>query len=323
MLGTLTFGRLLSSVGRMTTWSTSDIPDQIGRTVIVTGANSGLGLVTATVLAGRGAKVVLAVRNAASGERAADEIRSTTPHADVKVRNLDLASLTSVRGFAERIASEYERIDLLVNNAGLVILGPRRTTEDGFELHLGTNYLGHFALTGLLLPLMARSDGARVVSLSSISHKGAHLDFDDLMFERHWNASAAYGASKLATTCFGIEFDRRLRASESPVTSVLAHPGVSRSNLVARAWADRGWIGRIATGLFLSLSTQSTEQGALSQIRASTAPDVRGGAFYGPDGRNERRGDPVEVEASDEALDPSVGQRLWAVSESLTGVSFP
>ncbi|MBE1875698.1 oxidoreductase [Myceligenerans pegani] len=306
----------------MTAWSTSDIPDQSGRTAIVTGANSGLGLVTATELARRGARVILAVRNVTSGEEAADTIRSAAPRAEVSVRNLDLASLASVRSFAEH-AAELDRVDLLVNNAGVVILGPRRTTADGFELHLGTNHLGHFALTGLLLPFLERGDRPRVVSLSSISHKPAHLDFDDLMFERRWDASAAYGASKLATTTFGIELDRRLRASGSPVISVLAHPGVSRSNLVPRAWADRGWIGRIATGLFLSLSTQPTEQGALPQLRATTAPDAHGGQFFGPSGRNERRGDAIEVQASDEALDPRVGQQLWAASEDLTGVSYP
>ncbi|RCK69403.1 SDR family NAD(P)-dependent oxidoreductase [Desertihabitans brevis] len=307
----------------MTAWSTSDIPDQSGRTAIVTGANSGLGLVTATELARHGARVVLAVRNTTSGEEAADQIRSAVPHAEVFVHTLDLASLDSVRSFAERAAHELDRVDLLVNNAGVVVLGPRRTTADGFELHLGTNHLGHFALTGLLLPLLERGRRPRVVSLSSISHKPAHVDFDDLMFERRWDASAAYGASKLATTAFGIELDRRLRANGSPVLSTLAHPGVSRSNLVPRAWADRGWIGRIASSLFLSVSTQPTEQGALPQLRAATALDVRGGEFYGPSGRNERRGDAIEVEASSEALDPAVGTRLWETSERLTGVSFP
>ncbi|GAB3207212.1 SDR family NAD(P)-dependent oxidoreductase [Marinactinospora endophytica] len=288
----------------------------------MTGANSGLGLVTATELSRHGARVVLAVRNTEAGENAARTIRSTVPRADVTVRALDLASLDSVRGFAERVAGDLDRVDLLVNNAGVVILGPRRITADGFELHLGTNQLGHFALTGLLLPLLERGRESRVVSLSSISHKPAHLDFEDLMFERRWDASAAYGASKLATTAFGIELDRRLRAAGSPVISVLAHPGVSRSNLVPRAWAERGWVGRIATSLFLTLSTQPTEQGALPQLRAATASDVQGGQFFGPGGRNERRGDPVEVKASTEALDPLVGQRLWAVSEALTGVSY-
>ncbi len=294
----------------------------MGRTAIVTGANSGLGLVTATELSRHGAHVIMAVRNTEAGEDAARTIRSTVPRADVTVRALDLASLDSVRRFAERATDELGRVDLLVNNAGVVILGRRRTTADGFELHMGTNHLGHFALTGLLFPLLERGREPRVVSLSSITHKRAHLVFEDLMFERRWNVPAAYGRSKLANTAFGIELDRRLRATGSPVISVLAHPGVSRSNLTPRAWSEWGRLGRIAAGLSLALSTQSTEQGTLPQLRAATAPDVQGGQFFGPSGRNERRGDPIEVEASAEARDPLVGQRLWAASETLTGVSY-
>lgn len=306
----------------MPSWSTSDIPDQTGRTAIVTGANSGLGLVTAVELARHGAGVVLAVRNVEAGEDAARTIRAAVPDAAVSVRALDLACLDSVRGFAKRVADELDRVDLLVNNAGLVMLGPRRTTADGFELHFGTNHLGHHALTGLLLPLLERGRGPRVVSLSSITHKTAHLDFDDLMGERRWNAAAAYGASKLANTAFGIELDRRLRAAGSPVASVLAHPGMSRSNLAPRAWSERGRFGAIVAGLFLLVSTQPTERGALPQLRAATAPDVPGGRFYGPSRRKERRGDAVEVAASAEARDPAVGRRLWAASEALTGVSY-
>lgn len=294
----------------------------MGRTAIVTGANSGLGLVTATELSRHGAHVIMAVRNTEAGEDAARTIRSTVPRADVTVRALDLASLDSVRRFAERATDELGRVDLLVNNAGVVILGRRRTTADGFELHMGTNHLGHFALTGLLLPLLERGHEPRIVSLSSITHKPARLVFQDLMFERRWNVPAAYGASKLANTVFGIELDRRLRATGSPIISVLAHPGVSRSNLTPRAWSEWGRIGRIAAALSLALSTQPTEQGALPQLRAATAPDVRGGQFFGPSGRRERRGDPIEVEASTEARDPLVGQRLWAASETLTGVSY-
>ena len=229
----------------MSTWTAADIPDQSGRTAIVTGANSGLGLVTATELARHGADVILAVRNTTAGETAAHSIRAENPDATVSVRQLDLASLDSVRAFAARVSDELDRVDLLVNNAGLVILGDRQTTRDGFELHFGTNHLGHFALTGRLLPLLERGQSPRVVSLSSLSHKGAHLDFNDLMFERTWDASAAYGASKLANTIFGIELDRRLRAAGSPIISVLAHPGVSRSNLTPRAWENRGVVGKL------------------------------------------------------------------------------
>jgi NAD(P)-dependent dehydrogenase (short-subunit alcohol dehydrogenase family) len=306
----------------MTKWKAADIPDQTGVTAIVTGANSGLGLVTATELARHGADVILAVRNTAAGMDAAQAIRAAAPGAKVTVREVDLASLASIRGFAARLADEYTAIDLLVNNAGLVILGPRRTTADGFELHLGTNMLGPFALTGLLLPTIARStQRPRVVSLSSLSHKPARIDFGDLMWEHRYDASAAYGASKLATTVFGIELDRRLRAAGSPVVSVLAHPGLSRSNLTVRAWQDRGRLGRLAAQAFL-LSTQSTERGALPQLYAATAPTVEGGQFLGPDGRAERRGDVTEVRPAPQATDPATGRTLWEAAQKLTGVTY-
>ncbi|MFI2365497.1 oxidoreductase [Promicromonospora sp. NPDC019610] len=305
----------------MNPWNTSDIPDQTGRLAVVTGANSGLGRVTATELARHGADVVLAVRNVAAGEDAARAIAAAVPGAKLRVRALDLASLASVRAFAARTAEELGQIDLLVNNAGLVLLGPRRTTSDGFELHLGTNMLGHFALTGLLLPLLARGDAPRVVSLSSITHKTAHLDFDDLMAERDYRASPAYGASKLATTVFGVELDRRLRAAGSPVLSTLAHPGLSGTNLTPRAWEDRGRAGRWAARLGL-LVTQSVERGALPQLHAATAAGVRGGQFFGPAGFREVRGRVAEVRASAEATDPAVGRRLWTTAQELTGVTY-
>ena len=306
----------------MNTWTAADIPDQSGRTAIVTGANSGLGLVTATELARHGADVILAVRNTTAGETAADGIRTAYPGATVSVRQLDLASLDSVRAFADRVSGELDRIDLLVNNAGLVILGDRQTTSDGFELHFGTNHLGHFALTGMLLPLLERGQSPRVVSLSSLSHKGAHLDFNDLMFEKTWDASAAYGASKLADTVFAIELDRRLRAAGSSIISTLAHPGVSRSNLTPRAWENRGVVGKLTAAAYAAMNTQPTEQGALPQLYAATAEGVRGGQFFGPDGNNEQRGNPAEVQPTAEAGDPSVGQRLWEVSERLTHVNY-
>jgi NAD(P)-dependent dehydrogenase (short-subunit alcohol dehydrogenase family) len=287
------------------------------KNAIVTGANSGLGLTTATELARRGTHVVLAVRNTEAGRQAAREIGG-----DVEVRELDLASLASVRAFAAALAADFPAIDLLVNNAGLVLLGPRRTTADGFELHLGTNMLGHFALTGLLIANLAAAENARVVSLSSITHKNAHLDFDDLMFERNYRSSPAYGRSKLATTVFGIELDRRLRAAGSPILSVLAHPGLTRTNLTPRAWEHRGRLGRVIASAGL-LMTQSVEQGAQPQLTAATAPGVRGGQFFGPAGLWETRGRVTEARLSREATDPAVGQRLWAAAQELTGVTYP
>ncbi|KOX28179.1 short-chain dehydrogenase [Saccharothrix sp. NRRL B-16348] len=300
----------------MTGWTADRIPDQHGRVAVVTGANSGLGLVTAAELARHGAHVVLAVRDTAAGQRAARRIGG-----DVEVRELDLASLDSVRVFAAKLAADHPAIDLLVNNAGVVLLGPRRTTADGFELHLGTNLLGHFALTGLLLDALAAGREARVVGLSSITHKNAHLDFDDLMFERGYRAAPAYGRSKLATTVFGVELDRRLRAAGSPTRSVLAHPGLTRTNLTPRAWEHRGRLGRVIARLGLAV-TQSVEQGALPQLRAATEPGVPGGRFYGPSRLWETRGPVAEARLSAEAADPAVGARLWAAAEKLTGVSY-
>ncbi|MFD0311413.1 oxidoreductase [Streptomyces sp. NPDC127119] len=300
----------------MTGWTADRIPDQHGRVAVVTGANSGLGLVTATELARRGAHVVLAVRNTNAGEEAARRIGG-----DVEVRELDLASLGSVRAFATGLTADHPAIDLLVNNAGLVLLGPRRTSVDGFELQLGTNMLGHFALTGLLLDRLAAAREPRVVSLSSITHKSAHLDFDDLMFERAYRAAPAYGRSKLATTVFGLELDRRLRAAGSPIVSTLAHPGLTRTNLTPRAWEHRGRFGQLIAWVGL-LATQSVEQGALPQLRAATEPGLRGGQFFGPSALGETRGRVSDARLSREATDPAVGKRLWAAAEELTGVSY-
>ncbi|MFF0308886.1 oxidoreductase [Streptosporangium sp. NPDC004379] len=300
----------------MTGWTADHVPDQHGRIAVVTGANSGLGLITATELARHGAHVVLAVRNTAAGEETARRIGG-----DVEVRELDLASLDSVRAFAAKLAADHSVIDLLVNNAGVVLLGPRRTSADGFELQLGTNMLGHFALTGLLLNRLAAARRSRVVSLSSITHKNAHLDFDDLMFERDYRAAPAYGRSKLATTIFGVELDRRLRAAGLPIVSTLAHPGLTRTNLTPRAWEHRGRFGQMIARLGL-LVTQSVEQGALPQLRAATEPGVRGGQFFGPSRLWETRGPVTEARLSREAADPAVGKRLWAAAEELTGVSY-
>ncbi|NUO98162.1 MAG: SDR family oxidoreductase [Nonomuraea sp.] len=300
----------------MTGWTADRIPDQHGRVAVVTGANSGLGLATVTELARHGAHVVLAVRDTAAGQEAARRLDG-----DVEVRELDLACLDSVRAFAAKLAADHPAIDLLVNNAGVVLLGPRRTSADGFELQFGTNMLGHFALTGLLLGQLAAAGQARVVSLSSITHKNAHLDFDDLMFERGYRAAPAYGRSKLATTVFGLELDRRLRAAGSPIVSALAHPGLTRTNLTPRAWEHRGRFGRLIARLGL-LATQPVEQGALPQLRAATDPGVRGGQFFGPSGLWETRGRVTEARLSREAADPAVGERLWAAAQDLTGVSY-
>lgn len=299
-------------------WGPADIPDLRHKVAVVTGANSGLGFATVMELARHGAHVIMTARDPEKGKAAAARIRDAVPRARLEVRELDLASLSSVRTFGAAVADDLPRIDVLVNNAGLVLLGERHVTADGFELHLGTNHLGHFALTGLLLPVLERAEAARVVSLSSIVHKPARMDFGNLMFERDYDPRVAYGRSKLATTMFGLEFDRRLREARSPITSVLAHPGVSRSNLLTRAFSTRGRVSR-TLGSLQVLLTQPVARGVLPQLYAATGPGVTGGRFFGPSGFMEARGHLAEVRPSEAALD---GLRLWTESEALTGVSF-
>ena len=297
-------------------WTADEIPDQTGRLAIVTGANSGLGRVTALELARHGAEVVVTCRSVEKGEEAAEEIRSAASGPEPRVEELDLASLDSVRAFASRFANEP--VDLLVNNAG-VMMCPRETTEDGFERQLGTNHLGHFALTGLLLDSLARAKAARVVTVSSIEHRGGRIDFDDLQLEDGYDPRGSYQRSKLANALFAVELDRRLRAAESSVTSVFAHPGYSDTNL-----QRTGPTGLMRGVLEIGnrLLAQSAEQGALPQLYAATAADVEGGDYIGPDGWREMRGHPTKVKARRAAYDPELGERLWRVSEELTGVGY-
>ncbi|MEA2124031.1 MAG: hypothetical protein QOI80_813, partial [Solirubrobacteraceae bacterium] len=233
-----------------------------------------------------------------------------------RVSELDLSSLESVRRFAAEHSSRP--LDLLVNNAG-VMMTPRRTTSDGFELQLGTNHLGHFALTGLLLDALGRSESARVVTVSSNEHKGGRIDFDDLQLEHSYSPRDSYQRSKLANAVFAVELDRRLRAAGSPVISVFAHPGYSATNL-----QSTGPTGLLKTVLAVGnrVFAQSAERGALPQLYAATAPGVEGGDYYGPDGRAEMRGFPKQVKAIPDAYDPALGARLWDVSEGLTGVRY-
>jgi NAD(P)-dependent dehydrogenase (short-subunit alcohol dehydrogenase family) len=299
-------------------FTTEHIPDQTGRTVIITGANSGLGKVSSLELARKGAIVVMAVRNSTKGTEVANDMKHHIPDADIRVRKLDLSSLASVRTFAEMIGSEFPALDTLINNAG-VMRTPYLKTADGFEMQLGTNYLGHFALTSLLLPLLQKGDQPRVVTVSSTEHKPGHMHFDDLMSEKRYAPRRAYQQSKLANTLFGLELDRRLRAIHSPIISVLAHPGVSATNLVTSG--PTGFSGAMVK-LISNMLSQPVEQGALPQLYAATAPDVRGGDFYGPSGMQEMRGPVTKVHASDEAKNPEVAQRLWHISEALTGVQL-
>jgi NAD(P)-dependent dehydrogenase (short-subunit alcohol dehydrogenase family) len=297
-------------------WTADEIPDQGGRVAIVTGANSGLGLVTALELARHGAEVVVASRGVEKGEAAAKEIAAVAGGPKPRVLPLDLASLDSVRGFAQEFSGQ--RVDLLVNNAG-VMMTPRQTTSDGFELQLGTNHLAHFALTGLLLDALERSDSARIVTLSSNEHKGGRIDFDDLQQERSYSPRGSYQRSKLANAVFAVELDRRLRAGGSRAISVFAHPGYSATNLQSSGPTG---LAKALMAVSNRLVAQSAERGALPTLYAATAPGVEGGDYYGPDGRGEMRGFPMKVEAIAAAYDAEIGLRLWEVSEELTGVRY-
>ena len=302
----------------MSAWSANQIPDQSGRLAVVTGANSGLGLETARALAAAGATVVITARDRAKGEAARERITAETPDATVEARVLDLAALESVRGFAAGIAADHPRIDMLINNAG-VMMPPRGETVDGFELQFGTNHLGHFALTGLLLEPLAAVGGARVVTVSSLEHKPGRIHFDDLQSESKYSSRGAYQQSKFANAVFGLELDRRLRAAGSPVISVLAHPGYSATNL-----QTSGPPFPVSALLRISnaLIAQSASKGALPQLYAATAPGVEGGEFIGPDGFMEARGTPTEVQPVKRARDEQTARRLWDVSEELTGVRY-
>ncbi|MER5455224.1 SDR family NAD(P)-dependent oxidoreductase [Micromonospora sp. NPDC002389] len=294
-------------------WTTANIPDQRGRVAVVTGANTGLGYETAKALAERGASVVLAVRDVEKGEQAAARMTG-----DVTVQALDLTSLDSVRTAAGELRSRIDRIDLLINNAG-VMYTPKRTTRDGFELQFGTNHLGHFALTGLLLDLMLPVPGSRVVTVSSTGHRiRADIHFDDLNWERSYGRVAAYGQSKLANLMFTYELQRRL-APHGTTVAVAAHPGMSSTELARNTPAAL----RLPLTWLAPLITQTPAMGALPTLRAATDPAVLGGQYYGPGGRNEVMGHPRLVTSSPKSYDIAVQQRLWAVSEDLTGVTFP
>lgn len=299
-------------------WTSEQIPDQHGRTAIVTGANSGLGLVTARELARHGASVVLACRDTGKGEQAARAIEAAAPGARLELTELDLASLASVQAFAERFRSDHDGLDLLINNAG-VMAPPRRQTADGFELQLGTNHLGHFALTGRLIGLMEGREDARVVTLSSNAHKMGRIDFDDLQSERRYRRWGAYGQSKLADLVFTLELDRRLRASGSTIKSLAAHPGYAATNLQSAAAPA---LDRVVMQLTNLIIAQSADMGALPSLYAATCPGLEGGSYVGPDGIGEFRGHPHLVSPSRAARHEQVAARLWAVSVELTGVRF-
>jgi NAD(P)-dependent dehydrogenase (short-subunit alcohol dehydrogenase family) len=299
-------------------WTAADMPDQRGRVAVITGANSGIGFEAAAVLAGKGAHVVLAVRDVAKGEQAAARIRDRHPAADLAIQELDLASLGSVRAAAQDLKAAYPRISLLINNAG-VSATPKASTKDGFELQFGTNHLGHFALTGLLLDHLLPVDDSRIVTVSSMGHRvRSAIDFDDLQSERRYERFAAYGRSKLANLLFTYELQRRLAANHEATIAVAAHPGSSRTELLRNSPA---WL-RISSAVLAPLIFQSPRMGALPTLRAATDPAVRGGRYYGPRGFGEQRGYPKCVKSSAQSHDEELQRRLWMVSEELTEVNY-
>src|SRR6266571_2279066 len=296
-------------------WTSDAVPGQRGRLAVVTGANTGLGFETARVLAARGASVVLAVRDIEKGKRAAARIAGTAPGADVMVQPLDLTCLDSVRAAAGELRATHPAIDLLVNNAG-VMFPPRQATGDGFELQLGTNHLGHFALTGLLLEQMLPVPGSRVVTVSSLAHRiRARINFGDLQSERSYRRVAAYSQSKLANLMFTYELHRRLSSAATTTIAVAAHPGLASTELTRNSPAASAALAR--------LISQKAAMGALPTLRAATDPGVLGGQYYGPGGIFGTRGYPELARSSGQSRDTAIGRRLWTVSEELTGVTFP
>jgi len=305
----------------MAKWTADSIPDQSGRVVVVTGANSGIGLITARELARAGACLIMGVRDTARGERAAQRARSAAPGIEIEVMELDLADLASVRSFAGAFAERHEGPDLLVNNAGVMAL-PHRRTADGFEMQLGTNHLGHFALTGLLLPGLVGRPESRVVTVSSVAHKRGRIDFDDLQSERRYQKWVVYGQSKLANLMFALELARRARAAGLSLHSVAAHPGYAATNLqFAGPRMEGSKLGEKMMAL-ASQFAQSDERGALPTLYAATVPNLPSGSYVGPDGLMEMRGYPRLVSTSGRARDPETARRLWDVSEDLTGVRY-
>ncbi|MGH3814911.1 MAG: oxidoreductase [Pseudonocardiaceae bacterium] len=304
----------------MSPWSAADIPDQTGHTVLVTGANSGLGLQTATAFAERGATVLLACRDAQRGRAALDRVRSVSGGADATLVQLDLADLSSVRKAADEVRSiTGDRLDVLVNNAG-VMATPARRTVDGFELQIGTNHLGPAALTWLLGP--ALGPGARVVTVSSLAHHGGGLDLDDLSFGKRWyNPAAAYSASKLANLLFTFELDRRARHAERDLLAVAAHPGLTDTELASNAarMYRAGPLAHVVRWGY-KLVSQGVTGGALPQLYAATAPEVHSGEFYGPTSLGQTRGAPGRVAASSAARDERIARLLWERTAELTGV---
>jgi NAD(P)-dependent dehydrogenase (short-subunit alcohol dehydrogenase family) len=305
----------------MAAWTIHDIPNQSGKLALITGATGGLGLETALALAGAGAEVIVAGRNPSKGRAAEALIRKRYKDAKVRFEVVDLANLASVTDFADRMLTANRPIDILVNNAGVMALPKRETTVDGFERQFGTNYLSHFALTARVLPLLTTAK-ARVVQLSSIAHRSGKIQLDDLNYKQGYRPFPVYSQAKLAVLIFAIELDRRSQANGWGLTSVAAHPGLARTDLVANGPGAANPFLRAGIKLGVRLMGHSAAAGALPTLMAATKPGVAGGQYFGPQGWNEFSGRPGPAKIEKQALDPSVAAKLWGASEQLTSVSF-
>lgn len=303
----------------MSRWTIFDMPPQHGRSAVVTGTG-GLGFEDALALAAAGCEVILAGRDPLKGADAVGRIRARITGAAIGFEQLDLADLASVAAFGERVTRQRDRLDMLINNAGVMVPPERKLTADGFELQFGTNHLGHFALTAHLLPLLRRGTEARVISLSSVAAPQGRIDFENLNGEKHYQAMSAYGQSKLACLMFAFELQRRSEGAGWGVASIAAHPGVSRTDLLHNGPGRGSLHGRVRS--WLPFLFQPAARGALPTLFAATAPEALPGGYYGPDGIAELRGYPTRAKVPPQALDRAVAARLWAASEALTGVRF-
>ncbi|MGV3527220.1 MAG: SDR family oxidoreductase [Candidatus Sericytochromatia bacterium] len=300
-------------------WTASNIPSQRGRTAVITGTG-GLGLEDALALAQAGAQVIIAGRNPSKGQAAVERVHQQVPRAQVRFEVVDLASLRSIADFAERLKAQLSGLDLLINNAAVMAPPQRQTTSDGFELQLGTNYLGHFALTAHLLPLLRAGQQPRVVTLSSVAARSGKLNLADLQAERDYQPMVVYGQSKLACLMFALELQRQSEAAGWGVTSIAAHPGVSRTDLIPNGAGHNSVTGLLRQYLWFLF--QPAAQGALPTLYAATDPAAQGGVYYGPHQMSETRGYPVVAKIPPQALDRDASARLWKASEDLTGVVF-
>ncbi len=301
-------------------WTIENISDLTGKTIVVTGGNSGLGYESVKAFAGKGAEVVLASRSVDKGEEAKMKIQKDVPEGKIKVMQLDLGDLESVRNFASAFKSAYKKLDVLLNNAG-IMMTPYFTTKDGFEGQFGTNHLGHFALTGLLMDVLLHTEGARIVNVSSGAHKNGKMDFDNLQFSegREYSPMKAYGRSKLSNLLFTYELQRKLEAAKKDTIAVAAHPGVAMTNLARHL--EGKFLFKILSPLFKRMA-QDQAMGALPQIRASVDPQVKGSEYYGPGGKREWKGYPVLVPSNEASHNLQDAASLWEESEKLTGVKF-